>query len=99
MRQEQQKEQTKSEKGKRSLQRERHPQFPRTDQAHTACRKGRAGGKEKRREKAKAVREARRKGDGDWTSKTEGAAQNRDETTREQRDWPKAAEEGGRKED
>ena len=42
------------------------PAFPRTDQAHKAWRKGRAEGKERRREKAKVVREAHRTGDGDW---------------------------------
>ncbi len=47
-RQEQQRERTKSEREKKTLQGEKHPQFPLTGQAHKAWRKGRAEVKEKR---------------------------------------------------
>ncbi len=53
--------------------------------------------------RARRWREDRRKRDGDWSHKTEGEAQNRDEKTRERCDWPKrggeAAGDGGRKVD
>ena len=51
------------------------------------------------REKAKELREARRKRDGDWSNKREGAAQTEEEKARERRDWLKKDDDGERKDD